>query len=115
MYFDAEIRNNPDFSLDLAELTKKSEQLEPRFNVILLDDNDHTYDYVIEMLINICGHTKKLSYEMACEVDFLGRVIVYTGDKKSAEEKRDGILSYGPDWRLERSTGPMKTRLEIVD
>jgi len=115
MYFDAEIRNNPDFSLDLAEQTKKSEQLEPRFNVILLDDNDHTYEYVIEMLINICGHTKKLSYEMACEVDFLGRVIVYTGDKKSAEEKRDGILSYGPDWRLERSTGPMKTRLEIVD
>jgi len=115
MYFDTEKKNNSDFDLDLTELIKESEKLEPRFNVILLDDNDHTYEYVIEMLMKVCGYTKKLSYEMACEVDFLGRVIIYTGDKKSAEEKRDGILSYGPDWRLERSIGPMKARLEILD
>ena len=113
MYFDAEKRNNPDLGLEITELTKETEQLEPKYNVILLDDNDHTYEYVIEMLMKVCGHTKKLSYEMACEVDFMGRVVIYTGDKKSAEEKRDGILSYGPDWRLERSKGPMTARLEI--
>lgn len=115
MYFDAEKNNNPDLGLEITELTKESEQLEPEYNVILLDDNDHTYDYVIEMLMKVCGHTKKLSYEMACEVDFLGRVVIYTGDKKTAEEKRYGILSYGPDWRLDRSKGPMQAQLEIVD
>jgi len=26
------------------------EQLVPLYRVVLLDDNDHTYDYVIEML-----------------------------------------------------------------
>ena len=26
------------------------ERLTPLFNVVLLDDDDHTYDYVIEML-----------------------------------------------------------------
>ncbi len=30
--------------------TTRQEQHVPLFNVVLLDDDDHTYDYVIEML-----------------------------------------------------------------
>ena len=108
-------KNSTDFSTDLVEITKESEELEPRYNVVLLDDNDHTYEYVIEMLMKLFGHTKKTSYEMACEVDFLGTVTVFNGNKNDAEEKRDLILSYGPDWRLERSTGPMNARVEVAD
>jgi ATP-dependent Clp protease adaptor protein ClpS len=33
---------------DKAELT-------PLWHVVLLDDNDHTYDYVIEMLVRLFG------------------------------------------------------------
>ena len=29
---------------------REQEQLTPLYHVVLLDDNDHTYDYVIEML-----------------------------------------------------------------
>ena len=87
----------------------------PRYHVILLDDNDHTYEYVIEMLMKIFGHSKKTSYEMACEVDFLGTVAVYNGNKNEAEEKRDLILSYGPDWRLDRSKGSMNARIETTE
>ncbi len=115
MFFDTEKRTHKDFNTDLAELNKESEKIEPRYNVILLDDNDHTYDYVIEMLMNVCGHTRKSSYEMACEVDFLGRVTVYTGNKDIAEGKRDQILSYGPDWRLQRSTSSMKALIELTN
>ncbi len=115
MFFDTEKRTHKDFNTDLAELNKESEKLEPRYNVILLDDNDHTYDYVIEMLMNVCGHTRKSSYEMACEVDFLGRVTVYTGNKDTTEGKRDQILSYGPDWRLQRSTSSMKALIELTN
>ena len=32
-----------------------SDQLQPLYHVILLDDEDHTYDYVIEMLQKIFG------------------------------------------------------------
>ena len=112
MYFDSERQKEGQFGKELLEDIKESEKPDPGFNVVLLDDNDHTYDYVIEMLMKICGHTWKASYEMACEVDFRGRVIVYTGDKKTAEEKRDGILTYGADWRLNRSKGSMNAMIE---
>ena len=56
-------------------------QLIPRYHVILLDDDDHTYDYVIEMLMDIFGHSMSTAYEMACEVDSKKRVIVDTTHK----------------------------------
>ena len=35
-----------------VEVTRR-EELVPLYHVVLLDDNDHTYDYVIEMLQKI--------------------------------------------------------------
>ena len=37
-------------------------QILPPWHVVLLDDNDHTYDYVIEMLQNIFGYSQAKSY-----------------------------------------------------
>ena len=100
-----------DTILDLDNLIKK----EPVYNVVLLDDDDHTYDYVIEMLMSIFGHSRDDSYVMACEVDFKGRVIVYSDSRKSAEKKRDEILNYGADYRLTRSKGSMNALVEPAD
>ena len=43
----------------------------PRFHVVLFDDSDHTYDYVIEMLMDLFGYGNSLAFQMACEVDIL--------------------------------------------
>ena len=40
----------PDIDEEIREGEETSEQTEPLYHVILLDDNDHTYDYVVEML-----------------------------------------------------------------
>lgn len=82
-------------------------KLAPRWHVILLDDDDHTYDYVVEMLCALFQHDQELAFRMACEVDETGRVIVDTTSKERAELKRDQIHAYGADWRLERSKGSM--------
>jgi ATP-dependent Clp protease adaptor protein ClpS len=82
------------------------------WHVVLLDDDDHTYDYVIEMLGKIFGHSLQTAYRMACEVDTTGRVIVDTTSLERAELKRDQIHAYGRDWRLERSQGSMSAILE---
>lgn len=82
------------------------------WNVVLLDDDDHTYDYVIEMLHNIFGHPVFHCFAMAKEVDTAGRVVVFTGSKADAEWGRDAILSYGRDPRLPRSRGPMGAVIE---
>ena len=87
----------------------------PLWNVILLDDDDHTYDYVVEMLGKVFGHNLERAYKMACEVDQTGRVIVDTTTLERAELKRDQIHAYGPDWRLQRSAGSMSATIEPTE
>lgn len=87
----------------------------PPYNVVLLDDNDHTYDYVIEMLGKVFGYASERGMQLAKEVDSTGRVIVLTTHKELAELKRDQISGYGADWRLERSAGSMRATVEPAE
>jgi ATP-dependent Clp protease adaptor protein ClpS len=98
--------------IEEQEITSTRTSLVPRYHVILLDDNDHTYEYVIEMLVQIFGHSSSKAYEMACTVDQTGRVIVETTHKERAEMKRDQIHNYGADWRLAHSKGSMSAVIE---
>lgn len=90
---------------------RKSKKLPP-FNVVLLDDNDHTYEYVIEMLRAIFAHSEEMSFKMAKEVDENGRVIVFTTHRELAELKRDQIHAYGTDWRIASCKGAMSATVE---
>lgn len=87
----------------------------PPWNVVLLDDDDHSYDYVIEMLGKVCYHSVEQATKMAKEVDSNGRVIVLTTHKERAELKRDQILAYGPDQRIAGSTQSMKSVIEPAE
>jgi ATP-dependent Clp protease adaptor protein ClpS len=84
----------------------------PRFHVVLLDDNDHTFDYVIEMLARLFGLSHDVGNRMAHEVDRTGRVIVLTTHKEHAELKRDQIHRYGADRRVSRCAGSMSALVE---
>lgn len=87
----------------------------PLWHVVLLDDDDHTYEYVIEMLQALFYHDLETAYRMACEVDADGRVIVDTTTRERAELKRDQILGYGADPRLVRSKGSMSAVIEPAE
>ena len=84
----------------------------PPYNVILLNDDDHTYDYVLEMLKALFGYSFEKGYKLAREVDTDGRVILLTTTKEHAELKRDQIHAYGPDWRMPNCKGSMTAVLE---
>jgi ATP-dependent Clp protease adaptor protein ClpS len=86
----------------------------PLYNVVLLDDDDHTYDYVIEMLCRTFFMTPARAFEHAVEVDSTGRTIVLTCDRPAAEFGRDQIHAYGADPRMERSKGSMSAVIEPV-
>ncbi len=92
--------------------TDKNTKRMPLYNVILLNDDDHTYAYVVEMLGVLFGYAPEKSFIMAKEVDTTGRVVVATLHLEMAELKRDQIHAYGADWRLERSAGSMSAYLE---
>jgi len=84
----------------------------PPYHVVLHDDDDHTYENVIELLGKLFRHGRVRAFLMAREVDTAGRVIVDTTTKERAELKRDQIHAYGADWRLERSRGSMSATIE---
>lgn len=84
----------------------------PPWNVVLLDDDDHTYEYVILMLQKLFGHPLERCYQMAREVDSTGRVIVYSTHRERAELERDRIHAYGADPRIPRCKGSMSAIIE---
>lgn len=84
----------------------------PPWNVVLLDDNDHSYDYVIEMLMTLFGHSGLDALLMAEEVDLRGRVVVFTTHRERAELERDRIHGFGADPRIAHCKGAMSAVIE---
>ena len=102
-------------TLDKPATSKKDPKPLPPYNVILLNDDDHTYDYVIEMLTKLFSHSAEKAKEMAKVVDKEGRVIVLTTHKEKAELKREQIKSYGPDVLIAGCKTSMGAEIEPVE
>lgn len=98
-------------ALPVENEEQKTEGLPP-YNVVLLDDDDHSYEYVILMLKKVFGHPIEKGYEMAQEVDARGRVVVATTNLEQAELKREQIQAFGPDPLIPRCKGSMSATVE---
>jgi ATP-dependent Clp protease adaptor protein ClpS len=92
----------------------EKEGLTPQYRVVLLDDDEHTYDYVIEMLQRLFCHSQTQAFQHAVEVDRTGRTVVMTCELAQAEFGRDQIQAYGADWRMPKSKRSMKATVEPV-
>lgn len=95
-----------------AQETRSGEDLAPLYHVVLLDDDDHTYDYVIEMLVKLFLKTTDEAFRHAVEVDQTGRTIVMTCDLQAAQYARDQIHGYGADPRMPQCKGSMSAVIE---
>ena len=84
----------------------------PFWHVILHDDDEHSYDYVIIMLQRLFRKSAQDAHAHAVEVDTTGVTIVDTTTFERAELKRDQIRSYGPDPLVAGSGGSMKATIE---
>ena len=91
---------------------KEQTPLVPLYRVVLLDDNDHSYDYVIEMLQRLFVFSLEEAFRHAEEVDRCGRTILLTCEREPAEFARDQIHAYGTDPRLPRCVGSMSAIVE---
>ncbi len=85
----------------------QQEQHGQLFHVVLLDDDEHTYDYVVEMLQKLFVLPLEVAFQHAVEVDTTGRTIVITCERPQAEFARDQIHAYGADHRMPKSKGSM--------
>ena len=92
--------------------TSKKPRMLPPYNVVLLNDDDHTFAYVVEMLKALFGYPENKGYKLAEQVDRAGRVVLLTTTKEHAELKRDQIHAFGRDARVSASAGSMSARIE---
>ena len=85
---------------------------QPPYNVIILNDEEHTFDYVIDLLTKLFHHPLKTAIDLTWRIHLSGRAVVYTTHKEKAELKRDQVLAYGADPWCSRSTGPLRCYIE---
>jgi len=102
----------PGTSRRLKEKEEQKTKRQPPYHVILLNDDDHSFEYVISMLQKLFGYPQEKGYQMALEVHTRGRVIVMTTTLELAELKRDQIHAYGPDPLIPRCKGSMSAMIE---
>ncbi len=85
---------------------------QPPYHVVILNDEEHTFDYVIELLTKLFGHPRATAEELTLRIQQTGRAIVLTTHREKAELKREQVLAYGPDPRMSISKGPLGCYIE---
>ncbi|MEK7469864.1 MAG: ATP-dependent Clp protease adaptor ClpS [Planctomycetota bacterium] len=105
---------SPGISVSPQLDTDTETRLAPLFHVVLIDDQQHTYEYVVEMVSKVFRKSWEASLRHAVEVDGTGRTILQTCALEIAELKRDQVKSYGGDWRLGSVTS-MHAELERAE
>jgi len=108
----SKIKEMPSTTLDTDIENASKNELSKLYHVIILNDDEHTFDYVIEMLQAVF----KISYAQALahtmEAHTTGSSIVLTTNLEEAERKRDQVHAYGPDWRMPNSRGSVAALVE---
>ena len=95
---------------EMGPVTK--DELSNLYHVIILNDDEHTFEYVIEMLQAVFGFSYATALAHTMEADATGSSIVWTCGLEEAEQKRDQIHAYGPDWRMPNSRGSVVALVE---
>lgn len=97
---------------DTEAATETLTQTELSYKIVLFNDEEHTYDYVVELLTRICKLSRENAFRCAVEVDMTGRTIVYYGSRPECERVCSQILQYGPDHRLPHSMTSMNAEVQ---
>ncbi len=92
--------------------TDTATQTTPSYKIVLFNDEEHTYDYVVELLTRVCKLSRENAFRCAVEVDMTGRTIVYYGSQSDCEKVCKQILKFGPDHRLPHSMSSMNAEVQ---
>lgn len=111
---EVETYTDPDHAERNQKQSQNKPQRQPRYNVVLWDDSDHSYDYVVLMMKKLFHHPIETGFQIAKQVDRGGKAICLTTTMEHAELKRDQIRAFGKDELIARCTGSMYATIEPV-
>lgn len=85
----------------------------PPYAVIVLNDDLHTFEYVIECFQKVFGYDITKCVELATTIHTQGRALVWSGSKEVAELKREQIIGVGTDFYASKPvTFPLGVEIE---
>jgi len=65
------------------------------YNLIVWNDNVNTFDWVIETLVEVCGHTPEQAEQCSLIIHFKGKCAVKNGDYDTLKPMCDAITDRG--------------------
>jgi ATP-dependent Clp protease adaptor protein ClpS len=87
-------------------------KLLPPYNVILDNDDHHSFDFVVMVLCKALGYSAERSFQYTLQAHESGRAVVWTGPKEVAELKLEQILTFHEDRGDGRKLGPLSCSIE---
>jgi len=73
------------------------------YNLIVWNDDVNTFDWVIETLIEVCGHTTEQAEQCAFIIHFQGKYAVKQGDYDTLKPMREAIIERGINATIEET------------
>jgi ATP-dependent Clp protease adaptor protein ClpS len=100
-------------TLEKRSPTPTKPKPQPPYAVIVLNDEQHTFEYVIEVLQKVCAHKLEEAFTLTKRVHDTGQAVVWSGTMEVAELKRDQIRGFGPDFYADITVRfPLGVRIE---
>jgi ATP-dependent Clp protease adaptor protein ClpS len=90
---------------------KSKTRLLPPYNVILLNDDFHSPEFVIEVLFNVFAYQIEKCAQLMLEAHETGRSIVWSGSKEVAELKHEQVRTFS-EKRDGQDIGPLGCEIE---
>jgi ATP-dependent Clp protease adaptor protein ClpS len=87
-------------------------RLLPPYNVILENDDHHSFEFVIEVLRKALGYLEPKAFELTDLAHRTGRAVVWTGPKEVAELKMEQMLSFHEIRADGKKLGPLGVTIE---
>ena len=66
----------------------------PPYNVIIENDDHHSMEFVVEVLMKVLGASVERAFQLMIEAHETGRAVVWTGPKEVAELKAEQIQTF---------------------
>jgi ATP-dependent Clp protease adaptor protein ClpS len=88
-------------------------RLLPPYNVILENDDFHSFEFVVMVLCKALGYSLERSHQLTEEAHFTGQAVVWTGPKEVAELKAEQVCSFHEVRQSDGAKlGPLGCRIE---
>jgi ATP-dependent Clp protease adaptor protein ClpS len=87
----------------------------PPYNVILENDDYHSFPFVVEVLRKALGCSAERAFQLTEEAHTKGRAVVWTGPKEVAELKAEQIQSFQEVRDDGQKFGPLGVTIEPAE